>query len=91
MTFGVPITVIPVFLLFFPPTTGYGMLANGSVGTGSSVISYPMASLRSETFLACLGISRVMHVRFLIDFVDAPCGWLVDALSPVNHKRLHQG
>ena len=37
------VPIIFVSLHFFLPTTGHGMVANGSVGLGSSVIDFPIA------------------------------------------------
>lgn len=54
-----------LFLLFKKkkiPTTGHGIMADGSVGTGSSVIAIPIAGLGDVTFLAFLKTSHVIFV-----------------------------
>ena len=41
---------------------GHGMVTDGSVGSGSSVIDFTVAWLGSKTFLACCGIPLVVHL-----------------------------
>ena len=45
------------------------MVADGSVGSGSSLSGLPIAEIRSVPFYACCGISHIVVV-FGLSFVD---------------------
>lgn len=59
--------------VFFLPTTGHGMVAVGSVGSGSCVIGFPIARLVSETLLATCGIP--LGISLCLDTVL--CGYVI--------------
>lgn len=75
LTLGGP--MIFVLLIIFPPfllpTTGHGMVAVGSVGSGSCVIGFPIARLVSETLLATCGIP--LGISLCLDTVL--CGYVI--------------
>ena len=67
LTVGEPVTFVLLSTLgfVFLPTTGHGIVADGSVGSDSSGISFPVTLLGSEPFLACCQISHYRQSRAL--------------------------
>ena len=51
-----------LFFFFLLPMTSHRMVADGSIGLGSSFSSFPTAWFGSEIFMACCGIPYVTHL-----------------------------